>query len=69
MLSHLRGPRRWVLKTPQHLENLGPLLRTFPDATIVWCHRDPVTVVASFCSLIEHGMAVSTRPSVMPKIV
>ena len=28
----------------------------------MWCHRDPVTAVASFCSLIEHGMAVSTRP-------
>ena len=23
VLSHLRGPRRWVLKTPQHLEQLG----------------------------------------------
>ncbi|WP_372498787.1 sulfotransferase family protein [Streptomyces purpurascens] len=34
----------------------------FPDATLVWCHRDPVTVMASFCSLIEHGMAVSSRP-------
>ncbi|MET9967634.1 sulfotransferase, partial [Streptomyces sp. NPDC006356] len=42
--------------------NLDALHRVFPDATIVWCHRDPVTAVASFCSLIEHGMAVSTRP-------
>ncbi|HTX63729.1 MAG TPA: sulfotransferase, partial [Acidimicrobiales bacterium] len=26
VLSYLRGPRRWVLKTPQHLEQLGPLM-------------------------------------------
>ncbi|MFI7141924.1 sulfotransferase family protein [Streptomyces massasporeus] len=45
-----------------HLENLDALRTVFPDATIVWCHRDPVTVMASLCSLIEHRMAVSTRP-------
>ncbi|MET9392376.1 sulfotransferase [Streptomyces sp. NPDC006624] len=62
VLQYGRPRRRWVLKSPMHLENLDALLRVFPDATLVWCHRDPVTVVASFCSLIEHGMAVSTRP-------
>ncbi|MEU6912619.1 sulfotransferase family protein [Streptomyces olindensis] len=62
VLQYGRPRRRWMLKSPMHLENLDALLTVFPDATIVWCHRDPVTVVASFCSLIEHGMAVSTRP-------
>lgn len=28
----------------------------------MWTHRDPATVVASFCSLVEHGMTVSTDP-------
>ncbi|KUN96117.1 sulfotransferase family protein [Streptomyces caeruleatus] len=62
VLQYGRPRRRWMLKSPMHLENLDALLTVFPDATIVWCHRDPVTAVASFCSLIEHGMAVSTRP-------
>ncbi|MGW1955511.1 sulfotransferase family protein [Streptomyces sp. NPDC001920] len=62
VLQHGRPRRRWMLKSPMHLENLDALRTVFPDATIVWCHRDPVTAVASFCSLIEHGMAVSTRP-------
>lgn len=62
VLQYGRPRRRWMLKSPMHLENLDALRRVFPDATIVWCHRDPVTVVASFCSLIEHGMAVSSRP-------
>ncbi|MGN9761282.1 sulfotransferase family protein [Streptomyces sp. SD31] len=62
VLQYGRPHRRWILKSPMHLGNLDALRTVFPDATIVWCHRDPVTVVASFCSLIEHGMAVSTRP-------
>jgi hypothetical protein len=44
VLSYLRGPNRWVLKTPQHLEQLGPLLDTFPDATIAFTLRDPVAL-------------------------
>ncbi|GAB2759241.1 sulfotransferase family protein [Streptomyces bullii] len=62
VLQYGRPRRRWILKSPVHLENLDALRTVFPDATIVWTHRDPVTVVASFCSLIEHGMVLSTRP-------
>ncbi|MGC9542523.1 sulfotransferase family protein [Streptomyces sp. UG1] len=62
VLQYGRPRRRWMLKSPMHLENLDALRTVFPDATIVWCHRDPVTVVASFCSLVEHGMAISVRP-------
>ena len=47
VLSWLRGPERWILKSPGHLEQLGPLMTAFPDATIVMTHRDPVDVVAS----------------------
>jgi hypothetical protein len=68
VLQYGRPRRRWMLKSPMHLENLDALRTVFPDATIVWCHRDPVTAVASFCSLIEHGMAVSTRPLDLPGI-
>jgi hypothetical protein len=62
VLQYGRPRRRWILKSPMHLENLDALRTVFPDATIVWTHRDPVTVVASFCSLVEHGMVLSTRP-------
>ena len=55
VLSYLRGPNRWVLKTPQHLEQLGPLLRTFPDATIVFTLRDPVAVLQSALTMLAYG--------------
>jgi hypothetical protein len=55
VLSHLRGPHRWVLKTPQHLEQLGPLLATFPGATIAFTLRDPVAVLQSAVTMLAYG--------------
>ena len=51
-------PGRWLGKTPHHLENLDVLLDVFPDAKIIHTHRDPVRVVASFCSMMAHGRAI-----------
>jgi hypothetical protein len=55
-LQWLRGGRRWVLKAPQHLEQLGPLLTVFPDATLIQTHRDPVTAIVSLASLTTYGV-------------
>ena len=41
----------WSLKTPQHLWSLDTLLEFYPDARIVWTHRDPAKVVTSVASL------------------
>ena len=46
-LTWLKGPNRWVMKCPQHMEQLPLLLKTFPDATIVITHRDPVASIQS----------------------
>jgi hypothetical protein len=54
-LQWIRGPDRWVLKSPQHLEQIGPLIETFPDATVVLTHRDPVSVVASAITMLTYG--------------
>ena len=59
-LQWLRGPRRWVLKSPQHLEQIRPLLAVFPDARIVHTHRDPVRVVASMCTMLAYGRRMQT---------
>jgi hypothetical protein len=53
--QHLRGGRRWILKSPQHLENLDVLFATFPDACVVQTHRDPVRIVASLATMIAYG--------------
>jgi hypothetical protein len=54
-LTFLRGPRTWVLKSPQHSEQLGPLMATFPDATVAFTHRDPVAVIQSAVTMIAYG--------------
>lgn len=43
--------RRWVLKNPSHMTALDALMRVYPDALIVYTHRDPVVCLASSCSL------------------
>ena len=53
-LQHLgwRKPGdRWVLKTGGHLWGLEHLLATYPDARIVFTHRDPVKSMTSYASL------------------
>lgn len=61
VLQHGRPGARWVLKCPTHLGRLPELMAQFPDATLVWTHRDPVTVMGSICSLIETSRAMHLR--------
>lgn len=53
-LQHLRGGRRWLLKSPQHLEQLPVLARVFPGATVVLTHRDPALVVVSMATMVAY---------------
>jgi hypothetical protein len=62
MLQHLqwRVPGEWVLKWPKHLFSLDALLDTYPDARIVWTHRDPGRVLPSvvdFVGSIRRGIS------------
>jgi hypothetical protein len=43
--------KRWVLKNPSHMSALDALMTVYPDALIVYTHRDPTTCIASSCSL------------------
>ncbi|HEX3980685.1 MAG TPA: sulfotransferase [Acidimicrobiales bacterium] len=54
-LQWLRGGSRWVLKSPQHLEQFPALVDTFPDATFVVTHRDPVSVTASMVTMLAYS--------------
>jgi hypothetical protein len=65
ILQWYKPRSRWILKCPQHLEQFGPLMATFPDATIVVTHRDPVSVVQSAATMVAYGarmMYTKTRP-------
>jgi hypothetical protein len=61
-LQWLRGGERWVLKSPQHLEQFPVLRATFPDATFVVTHRDPVAVTTSVATMITYTARLSHEP-------
>jgi len=61
VLTFLRPRSRWILKSPQHFEQIGPLLRTFPDATIVMTHRDPVSVIQSAATMMTYAARMAYR--------
>src|SRR5260370_19825542 len=63
VLQWQRGGDRWVLKSPQHLEQFRSLLAVFPDATFVVTHRDPVSVIASNATMLAYTARLNTtRP-------
>jgi hypothetical protein len=55
-LQHLdvQAPgRRWALKSPDNVFAIDAILEAYPDAHIVFLHRDPLSVVASCAKLTE----------------
>ena len=59
VLQWSRGGERWVLKSPQHIEQFPALRATFPDATFVVTHRDPVSVTTSVATMITYTARLS----------
>lgn len=61
-LRPVPGAGRWVLKSPQHLEQFKSLRSVFPDAIVVVTHRDPVAVTASIATMICYALRMTTAP-------
>jgi hypothetical protein len=60
-MTWLRGPNRWVTKSPPHMENLMPLRRTYPDGTYIITHRDPLAVLQSAITMLAYGDRIRRR--------
>ena len=54
-LQSRQPTQRWILKTPNHLWHLDALVDCYPDARIIWTHREPGPVVTSLASLANAG--------------
>jgi hypothetical protein len=52
-LQHQERGGRWVVKCPEHLFALDAIRAVYPDARIVFVHRDPVKVLLSVAKLTE----------------
>lgn len=62
VLTWFRGPNRWILKSPQHMENLAALKTAFPDGTLVLTHRDPVAVLRSLTTMLGYSDRIRRDP-------
>ncbi|MDQ2636491.1 MAG: sulfotransferase [Actinomycetota bacterium] len=61
-LQFLRGGRRWLLKSPQHLEQLPVLNKVFPDVVVIVTHREPVPVVLSMLTMLAYSARMHCSP-------
>ncbi|EUA14844.1 sulfotransferase family protein [Mycobacterium kansasii 732] len=61
-MQFLRGGRRWLLKSPQHLEQVPVLDRVFPGSIVVFTHRDPVPVALSMIAMIVYSARMHRSP-------
>lgn len=59
----IHGARSWMLKSPIHLFYIQELAAVFPDATVIWTHRHPVSAVPSLCSLLKAVHKLYYEPS------
>jgi len=53
-LQWRRPRRRWALKGTEHHARLDALKEVFPDAIVIWVHRDPLKSIPSIMELL-HG--------------
>src|SRR4029434_8194419 len=65
LLDWQRPGERWLLKSPAHLWGIRELFASFPDASVVWTHRDTAVSISAPCSrtylLMSAWMEVDAR--------
>jgi hypothetical protein len=57
-----KAPGTWNLKMPSHSVHIETLLKVFPDARLIWAHRDPYKATGSLCSLFKMPKSLVHRP-------
>jgi len=55
LLQWQRPGKRWVLKTPHHLEFLSLAKKYFKDVQFIWTHRNVTECIPSFLSMISYS--------------
>ena len=60
--------KRWLLKSPIHLQSIDSILEVFPDASFIHLHRDFDEVKCSICSLAAAYRCMTSRRLNGPEI-
>jgi hypothetical protein len=60
LLQWQQPGKRWVLKSPHHLEFLPLIEKHYGDPHFIWTHRDPNECIPSFLSMVSHSRSIFT---------
>ena len=60
LLQWQQPGKRWVLKSPHHLEFLPLIEKYYGDPHFIWTHRDPNECISSFLSMVSHSRSIFT---------
>ena len=56
------APGTWSLKMPSHSVHIDALLRVFPDARLIWAHRDPYKATGSLANMWKLPKGMTLHP-------
>ncbi|MDH6195479.1 hypothetical protein M2272_002119 [Mycobacterium frederiksbergense] len=59
------APGTWSLKMPSHSVHIDALLTVFPDARLIWAHRDPYKATGSLGNLWKLPKSMTLKPEAM----
>ena len=68
LLQWQRPAKRWILKSPHHLEFLHIVNKVFDKVDFIWTHRDPVVSIPSFLSMMSHSWALFSKDVSLQKV-
>jgi hypothetical protein len=57
-----KAPGAWSLKMPSHAAHIEALLKVFPDARLIWAHRDPYRATGSLANLWKLPKSMVMHP-------
>jgi hypothetical protein len=60
LLQWQRPGKRWILKSPHHLEFTEQIDRHFDEVHFLWTHRDVTECIPSFISMAAHSRVIFT---------
>lgn len=58
LLQWQRPARRWILKSPHHLEFPDLIDKHFEDVHFLWTHREVTECIPSFISMVAHSRVI-----------
>jgi hypothetical protein len=58
LLQWQRPGKRWILKSPHHLEFAGLINKQFDDVHFLWTHREVTECIPSFISMTSHSRVI-----------